>query len=87
MIGSLVENRQHLNHAIIILYHFNISTKHNFWDFLGWVFLGIEVRDCDFGNHPHKPFNPSTSSIETNVSGGHVYGCNFAANQYFSKSS
>ena len=30
--------------------------------------------------------NPSTSSIETNVSGGHVYGCNFAANQYFSKS-
>ena len=30
--------------------------------------------------------NTSTSSIETYVSGDHVYGCNFAANQYFSKS-
>ena len=30
-------------------------------------------------------FNPSASLIE-NISGGHVYGFNFAANQYFSKS-
>ena len=39
-----------------------------------------------WNNYQNKTINPSTSSIETNVSGGHVYGCNFAANQYFSKS-